>query len=189
MIAGKGRRHWTLCDRPSWARGQRMSLSLDMIHAAVRIVGAIPDSGVMTGERRGAIGSGFLVMVKSETLEDVRYPYVLTAHHLLWEQNRIEVQAPDPTTVHGALHPPIEIDDWRQPLANVDLAIAPFPELVTSDLMYQALEFERQTLRLDQYPMLGSTIFYIGILTPVDRSMARVGTIGGLNVEGLKHAG
>jgi hypothetical protein len=56
-------------------------LHIDMIHSAVRIIGSVHDDRLVTGERREPVGTGFLVTVPSETIEGLRYGYVLTAHH------------------------------------------------------------------------------------------------------------
>src|SRR5439155_11518614 len=90
--------HWTLCDRPEWSRGRQVPLNLSLLQAGVRIIGSIPDKTRPIGEKRGPIGTGFLMTVPSEKIEGMRYGYVLTAHHVIWDQNRIEVQAADPTT-------------------------------------------------------------------------------------------
>jgi hypothetical protein len=158
-----------------------------MIHSAVRIIGSVHDDRLVTGERREPVGTGFLVTVPSETIEGLRYGYVLTAHHILFDQDRVEVQAPDPTA-NGALNPPVTIEDWRQPLKNADLALAPFHEGNRSDRMFQALQIETDVLPIDKQAGLGTPIYYIGILTPLDRPMARSGTIGAVEETGIRHA-
>ncbi len=183
------RRPWTLCERPAWAKGRNQLLDIGMILAAVRIIGHVSDAHRPMGQRRGELGTGFLITVPSETLDDHRYGYVVTAHHLLWDQNQIEVQAPNPTDPNGALYPPDRVDDWRQPLKDVDLAVAPFDRGNKTDNLYQAVALEEQVLPADIFPGLGSDIYYIGILAPLDRPMVRSGNIGGLNQTGITHDG
>ena len=165
-----------------------MPLHISMMHCAVRVIGSIRDPKRKTGERRGPIGTGFFITVASETHADLRYGYVVTADHVIWDQNQIEVQAPDPTQ-NGALHPPIDIDGWRKPLADVDLAIAPFNYGNTDYRLYQALQLERQVLPLGDIPDLWARIHYIGILVPLHRPMARSGTICALEQRGIEHDG
>lgn len=179
-------RPWTLCDRPAWARENAMSLDPTMAYTAVRIIGSVAAPGTVIGEKRAPVGTGFLATLESESLDGVRYGYVLTAHHVLWSQNRIEVQATAPS---GELYPPLPIDDWRQPLPDLDLAIAPFHAGNTSGLVYQALDMKRQALPPGKWPGLGSKVYYIGILVPLNRAMARTGNIGAVNQHGIEHDG
>lgn len=106
-----------------------MPLSLSMIDSAVRITSA--------GD---LLGTGFLVTVPSETLPGVRWGYVVTAHHVIDEQIEIAVQVPDPFTNGGVLYDPVRVEAWRQPLRNVDLALAPFSSRPGS--RHQAFELE-----------------------------------------------
>jgi hypothetical protein len=156
------------------------------LQSGVRIIGSVPAPKLVIGEKRAAVGTGFFMTVPSETLDEVRYGYVLTAHHVLWDQNRIEIQASNPVT-NGELHPPVDVNDWRQPLPNVDLAVAPFNPDPKSERTYQSLELERHVLPRSKHPALGSTVYYVGILIPLDRPMARAGTIGAVDQEGLEH--
>jgi hypothetical protein len=185
MIGSDGRR-WTLADRPSWGKGIRVPLNQSLLHSGVRIIGSVPDPTMRTGERRVAIGTGFLITVPSTNPAGQRYGYVLTAHHVIWDQNRVEIQAPDPTT-NGELHPPLAINDWRQPLDNVDLALAPVRD--ASGRIYQAIELEKNVVPPRTVPALGASIYYVGILMPLDRPMARSGTIGAVEQYGIKHSG
>lgn len=158
------------------------------MESAVRIVGDVADPKLAVGQRRCPIGTGFFVTVKSESLEGVRYGYVLTAHHVLWDQTRTEIQAPNPQS-GGLLHPPVVIDDWRQPLPDVDLAVAPFHEGNNPERLYSSLELERHVLQPADVPALGAKVYYIGILTPLDRPMVRSGTVGAVSQHGIKHDG
>jgi hypothetical protein len=159
-----------------------------LLQSGVRIIGSVRASKLAIGEKRAPLGTGFFITVPSETVDGMRYGYVLTAHHILWDQNRIEIQASNPTT-NGELHPPLEINDWRQPLHNVDLAVAPFNPDPNSGRFYQSLELERHVLPVSKLPALGSTVYYVGILIPLDRPMARAGTIGAVDQRGIEHDG
>ena len=163
-----------------------MPLDLNMIHSAVRLIGDVPAPKLVTGMKRGPIGTGFLITVKSETHTDVRYGYCVTAAHVIDGQNRVEVQPPNPFG-NGELYEPSLVEDWRQPLADVDIAIAPFEG--DPSHTYMALEHENHVLPLDKMPALGATIYYIGILAPLNRPMARVGAIGALDQVGIAHDG
>lgn len=177
-------------DRPTWARRRTgdpsIPLDLGMIHSAVRIIGDVPNPKRLTGRTRGAIGTGFLMTVASETLPNVVYGYVLTAHHVIDCQSVVDVQAPNPFA-NGALYEPLRIDDWRQPLPDVDLALAPFPD--HPDRNYPGITLEEFLIPNEWAvsPHLGSRFYYIGILTPLDRPMVRAGTIGALDQIGLSY--
>src|SRR2546426_179594 len=123
---------WNPCDLRGWAKERRPGMPLDfqMMNASVRIIGDVPDRTTI-GYHRGPIGTGFLVAVPSEADPASRYGYVVTAHHVLDGQTRVEVQAPDPRTIEREdLLDPVEVSDWRQPLDKVDLALAPFTAVV-----------------------------------------------------------
>jgi hypothetical protein len=162
-----------------------MPIDPKMMHSAVRIIGDVPDDRLVMGRRRGPIGTGFFVTVPSEADRTVRYGYVLTAHHVIEDESLIEIQAPNPFG-NGELYEPVAVTGWRQPLSDVDLALAPFGG---GDRAHQALKAESQILPHGTMPALGADIHYIGILTPLDRSMARTGTIGALDQQGIAHKG
>lgn len=127
------------------------------------------------------------MMIRSERHEGRRYAYVVTAHHVITRQLEIAVETSD-TDKPGELHEPMRVENWRQPIRDVDLAIAPFPPRDVSPL---AIEFEEH-LPPDQelaMPRPGSQIFYLGVFQPLDRVMARSGTIGATNQLGLAHQG
>ena len=121
-------RRWSLTDLPDWARlpRHRMPLDLSQLDSVVRIIGDLPDPSMRTGQRRGVLGTGFLCAVPSRNINGLRYPYVVTAHHVIEDQNRLEVQALVPLSRGMELQAPVEIRDWIQPLENVDLALARF---------------------------------------------------------------
>jgi hypothetical protein len=93
-----------------------MPLSPEMLLASIRI-----------NSFSDLIGSRFVVTVTSESVPDNRWGYVVTANHVVDKYKGMDrnVVAYDPTR-RGAPHPPIPVENWRQPLPNVDLAIAPF---------------------------------------------------------------
>lgn len=181
------RRRWALTDLPRWARraGNRMPLHPSNLDVPVRIIGDIPDKTSKLGQRRGVVGTGFLCAVPSNNLPGWRYGYIVTAHHVIADQNRVDVQAPIPNSNGMALQDPITVWDWEQPLADVDLAVARFGGQYEG--LYAGLETNRRFLPPDVSPSLGGVIHYVGILDPEDRVMARSGTIGALDQEGIDH--
>jgi hypothetical protein len=162
-----------------------MSLAPSMMRAAVQIIGDREDSRTVIGTRRGPIGSGFVVGIPSEAEPGIRYTYVVTAHHVLDDQLRVEVRAPNPQT-NGEFYPPVPITDWHQPIPKLDLALAPFPSLGRK---LSGLSIEENFLPPNLLPNLGGRIFYIGYFDPLKRSMVRSGTIGALEQEGIQHDG
>lgn len=166
-----------------------MSLHPNMIYSSFRVIGHVADRRRLTGQRRAPIGSGFFIFVRSEADPTVLYGYAVTAEHVIENQNRIEIQAPNPFG-NGELYEPIEVTDWRQPIEGLDLALAPFDGVSgDDDRDFSAIDFDRQVLDQEMWPGLGSTVFYIGLLAPLDRAMVRAGTIGALNQEGIRHDG
>lgn len=169
-----------------------MPLDHSMMSSAVRIIGDVedpPNRRTLLGYHRGAIGTGFLVSVPSVSIEGQFYTYLLTAHHVLDCQTKVEVQVPNPL-VSGQLHPPRLVTDWRQPIDKLDLAVAPF---ASRDYSHGRV-YAQASLFTDQHFLaprrvapLGATVHYIGILTPLDRPMVRSGTVGAVLQEGLEH--
>ncbi|MGH2400082.1 MAG: S1 family peptidase, partial [bacterium] len=155
-----------------------MALDLGMMLSAVRITGS-----------DGALGTGFLMTVPSEAIPGERYGYLLTAHHVIAQQTAVWAEIPD-AFGEGDLYDPFLVRDWRQPLSNVDLAIAPIPD--RPDRNYQALQFETHVL-VDDPPspflQLGRDVHYIGILAPLNRPMVRTGALGALHQTGIDHKG
>src|SRR5438132_8802514 len=90
----------SLADWPQWARQAgpeiAMALSHSMMLSAVRIRGS------------KGLGTGFLVTVRSETLPDHRWGYLVTAHHVIAKQTEINVQIPD-AFGDGALYEPMRV--------------------------------------------------------------------------------
>jgi hypothetical protein len=132
-------------------------------------------------------GTGFVVTVASEALRECRWGYVITAFHVIENQIERNVIAYDPTR-GGAAHPPIRIENWRRPLPDVDLAIAPFS---LEGLPVYALKLEDHVVPTDviEAPNLGAHIYYVGVFSTLDRMMARSGTLGALDVEGVRGHG
>jgi hypothetical protein len=123
------------------------------------------------------LGTGSLISVPSEGIEGAFWPYVVTAHHVVANQVLVEIGVPDPLG-HG-LFKPVAVDDWRQPIPDVDLAIAPFPlELVPRFLSAGLPQFVPEGM----VAPLGSEIFYLGIFAPREVPMARAATLGALRV-------
>lgn len=169
----------SLCDLARWAvrhGGVPMPLPLETLQSAVRVT--------TFGD---LLGTGFLVRVRSEASPRWNYPYVLTAHHVIDTHVGIEVEIPIPFA-NGALYPPVEVKNWRQPLAAVDLALAPLYGL--PDLKYQATWLD-SIIPFPGLPTpdLGGRIYYVGIFQRLDRPMARSGTIGALDQTGISHSG
>jgi hypothetical protein len=186
------RRNRNPADLPQWVRQQAGDLTVALpkhiLDTAVRIVGDIDDPKRVTGRKRGTIGTGFVVVVPSETLADVRYGYVVTAHHVVDLQSKIQIQAANPFAV-GELYPPFELSDWRQLLEGVDLVICPLPNDVAEggDQMIQGVSMADEALPPERIPALGTSVYYIGYLEPLDRMMVRSGTIGAQEVVGMRH--
>jgi len=180
----------SLTDRPEWARAKpgEMPLHPNMIYSAFRVWGNALDRRSLTGQRWQPIGTGFLATIRSEADPEVRYAYAVTADHVIADQNRVEIQAPNPFG-NGELYDPIELTDWRQPIEGLDLAVAPFDHANQDERTFAAVDFERQVLPANAMPALAATVYYVGLLAPLNRAMARSGTIGALNQEGIRHDG
>ncbi len=136
------------------------------------------DSVVRISSAGDLLGSGSIVSVRSEATPEASWPYVVTAHHVIASQVLVEIEVPDPLE-QGKLFAPVPVDDWRQPIPNVDLAIAPFP----SELVPRS-----QSAGLGQFipegtvVPLGGQVFYLGIFAPLEVPMARGATVGALEV-------
>lgn len=172
-------------------RESYVSLALDMLYCSTRIIGTT----------RKRIGSGFFITVKSER-DEHRWGYLVTADHVLKGHTETWVQAPAPGTA-GKLYEPIPVSEWRRGIGGADLAIAPVSWLGDDERRFWAWEVEK-TLPIEVAtsgpaagltpvktlvsPLLGSTVFYIGLLAPLDRSMARSGTIGAIDQTGVPHS-
>jgi hypothetical protein len=165
------------CDRPWWMRRKAaaaMPLEPRMILTAVHVQGRTCD------------GTGFLITVKSCAVKDKAWGYVVTAHHVIHGEDPIYVRAAN-AFGDGELYEAELVDDWRQPIPGLDLAIAPFPE--RPDRKYSAISMEDHLVpnMVVRGPLLGASIYYIGLFAPAGRMMAREGIIGALDVDGLPH--
>jgi hypothetical protein len=158
-----------------------MPLTPESMYSVVRIVGDAHDSD--GSPIRKAIGTGFCVYVPSEAHPDVRYGYVLTAHHVIKDQKNIELEIPNPFE-DGALYPRLKMAKWCQPIQELDLAVAH----IKPSFNIQALEFGYHIIQDLKFP-LGANFFYIGLLDPLNRPMARSGIIGALDQTGILHEG
>lgn len=184
----RNRRRWTACDlAASWRRSiDGMNGGTHRFACASRILGdvrLVDADGTPLGSRRGVIGTGFCVAVRGEAGD---YPYLLTADHVLEEQENVQVEFPD-ATPGGHLHPPARATDWRRPLDDVDLAICPL-----SSIPHPPGNPRILALHIDEFAApvaLAAPVFYVGILDPLDRPMVRSGTIGGIDEEGIEHDG
>lgn len=173
---------------PEWVRkgDATVALTKGMLDMAARVIGDRPTKKLIHGTKRGTIGTAFAISVPSATHEDVRYGYVLTAHHVIDGQREIEVQFSNPFAP-GELWPPMKLSDWRVPLEGVDLVVCPVPGDDEYDQNIQGCSIERQVLHPSQVPALGAPAHYIGYLEPYDRIVVRTGTIAALEQTGLEH--
>jgi hypothetical protein len=88
----------------------------------------------------------------------------------------------------GTLHPSIQTlgPDWIQPVESVDLAVLPFDRpdgiwintLRAGFQLYEALPGDA---------LLAMPFHYVGLLEPLNRAMARAGTLGTVYQEGIAH--
>lgn len=161
-----------------------MPLDPSMILTAVHIFGEVPE-GI-------AEGTGFIITVASEhpELPHQRWGYVATAHHVIDGMDSAFVRAAK-AFGGGELYDPRRVEGWVQPTAGLDLAVAPFTGLPGHN--YHAMHYEHLAPTTGPLsipgPTLGSPIYYIGLFAPARRMMARLGSVGNLNVEELAHGG
>jgi hypothetical protein len=124
------------------------------------------------------LGSGSIIGVESESIDALRWPYVVTAHHVVNNQVEVALEVPDPLT-HGELFPPVPCTEWEQPLPGVDLAIAPFPQALVP--RYQNIHVNHFVPEGTVVP-LGGQIFYLGVFAPLEVPMCRPANLGALDV-------
>jgi hypothetical protein len=124
------------------------------------------------------LGTGSIISVPSETIPGLRWPYIVTADHVIHNEDGIELEVPNPRR-NGELSQPIPSAPFVPASDAVDLAIAPFP----------ADQVERyQETRLEHFipeghvAPLGGEIFYLGMFAPADVPMARAGTLGNIDI-------
>jgi hypothetical protein len=126
------------------------------------------------------MGTGSIVSVESEAINGLRWPYVVTAHHVIKNQVEIGLEIADPLT-HGEIFSPVPCDDWRQPLSGVDLAVAPFPQALVP--RYQGVHLEDHFVPENTVVPLGGQIYYVGVFAPLNVPMCRPANLGALDVE------
>jgi hypothetical protein len=160
----------------------------ESMHAAVRIVGDDHPRLEEALRKRAVIGTGFLVNVASEANPTGYYPHIVTAAHVIADQQKIEIEIPIPRP-SGGTYAPVQVKNWHRPLPNVDLAVALFVDSSEHKALYGIDEQELVPNQWIQRLSLGGDIAYVGILTPLDRPMVRTGTIGALDQENLKLEG
>jgi hypothetical protein len=163
-----------------------MPLGPYMLHCVVRIIGdkRNPHNGKL---ERKPLGTGFCIQVPSESAEGGWYPYIATAHHVIDGQPNPELVFPDPYRP-GELYPPVATSgpDWTHPIEELDLALLPF---VRPDgyFLNSLLTGMHLLPHLPADTMLALPFHYVGLLEPLDRAMARSGTLGAVYETGIKH--
>ena len=137
-------------------------------------------------------GGGAVIKAPGVRVESEQHPtggqgYVVTASHVVDGQPEPELVFPDPSSP-GQLYPPIATEgpDWLQPVEDVDVAVLPFSppagHAVTAlQLGYHLYE------NLPADGMLAMPFHYVGLLEPLNRAMARSGTLGAVYQEGIEH--
>ncbi len=161
-----------LCERPKhdlshWRHEDgRVPLERENLNSVVRVTSA--------GKLKG---TAFIVSVEGAARW---WPYVITADHVVYGEleRELAIEVPDPHRP-GELSEPIPMPHWRQPLAGVDLALAPFP-------VERRVSFE--PIRTNLFcpkgvtPPLGAIVYYAGVFAPANVPMARSGTLGAFGV-------
>jgi hypothetical protein len=125
------------------------------------------------------LGTGSVIGVESESVPGLRWPYVVTAHHVIKNQIEIALEVPDPLA-HGVMFPPIPCGDFRQPLKDMDVAIAPFPQWLVP--RFQAIHFPEHFVPAGTVVPLGGQIFYLGVFAPLDVPMCRPANLAALDI-------
>ena len=153
-----------------------MSLNATMIFTAVEI----------RNSPTHAIGTGFLMSVRGEGNLNNRWPYVVTADHVIRGESSIYVAAPDPNG-SGELYEPEPVNDWCQPIPKLDLAVAPWP--FKPKVPYGDIPMEKELYPLgdEHISLLGAPVHYVGLFAPAQRMMVRAGTFGAIDAKGIAH--
>lgn len=162
-----------------------MPLGPYMMQSVVRIIGDKRNKKTQLYER-APLGTGFYIQVPSEG-KDGWYGYLVTAHHVVDGQPKLDLAFPDPYDP-GALYPlvPTSGPDWLQPLADVDLAVLPFAR--PDKYFINALQLGMHLWEhLPGDAMLAMPFHYVGLLEPLNRPMARSGTLGAIYQSGIAH--
>jgi hypothetical protein len=165
-----------------------MPLGAYMLTSVVRIVGDV-EYRVQGKAKwtRGHLGTGFCVRVADETHPTGWQGYVVTAHHVVDAQPKPELVFPN-TTHPGQLYPPVATDgpDWQQPLEDVDIALYPFSPPAGQVLTALQVDYHLYA-HIPSGVMLAMPFHYVGLLEPLNRAMARSGTLGAVYQSGIKH--
>lgn len=153
----------------------------------VRIIGDVERKDGEARWRRGHVGTGFCIRVGSSEHPTGWQGYVVTAHHVVDGQSRLDLVFPD-TNAPEKLYPPVETEgpDWVQPLDDVDLAVLPFSPPIGRVLTALQLGYHLYD-RLPRESLLALPFHYVGVLEPLNRAMARSGTIGAVYQTGIEH--
>ena len=156
---------------PSGYGEKSMPLHYGMLRASVHVAGPAPGGSEE--------GTGFFITVRSESIPGKRHGYLITAHHVIDGLQDVYIQAVNAHT--GDLYRPFLVEDWRQPLPGVDLALAPIPGTHGD---YTAVEMEVSLMPTERIaaPQLGAQIYYVGLFQPARCLMARSGNLGAHNV-------
>jgi hypothetical protein len=174
---------------PRWWRefkGSEMPLGPYMLYTVVRVVGDKLNKRTNLYERK-PIGTAFYVQVPSKSIEDGWYGYVVTAQHVVEGQPKPELAFPDPYAP-GSLYPRVETlnPEWKHPIEELDVAVLPFAR--PDGYWLSALRLGKHLWEhLPADAMLAMPFHYIGLLEPLDRVMARSGTLGAVYQTGIEH--
>jgi hypothetical protein len=153
-----------------------MPLGDYMMGSAVVLVGDVYDEKTMA-YKRGPIGTGFFVRVQSESDDETFYGYLMTCHHVVENQNHVELKIPrfgEPTKYY----PTVDAPSFAQPkgFERLDLALAEFPP--PAGYTVTALQVDFNVLPLATEALLAVDFHYVGYLAPLDLVMSRSGTLG-----------
>lgn len=124
------------------------------------------------------LGTGSIISVPSVSIPGKRWPYVVTADHVVANHEGIELEVPDRAN-NGKLFDPIPAEPFVQSLDDVDLAMSVFPTHLVP--RYQETRIEHFVPEGHVGP-LGGEIYYLGIFAGPDVPMARSGTLGTIDV-------
>jgi len=157
-----------------------------MLYSAVQIIGDMDSTTAPYARVRTPIASGFIIDVPSDVHDNLTTGFVVTAAHNLKGQTNIQFQAPGPD---GTLMPPLAVNDWVFPSESLDLAVAQVPYLPAGEKrLYWSWRIDMMIpVGHIETVGLGSPIFYVGLLAPLERLMARSGTIGAVDQFGIEH--
>jgi hypothetical protein len=165
-----------------------MPVHVETTFNVVRIIGDLPSPRTPYAMMRDTIGTGFVLTAPGEVNPTRRFGYLVTAAHVLEGQSNIEMRV---ARLDGTLAAAAPIGGWRVPVPSLDLALAPMPVPPSPDV----LRYWSHTVELAvpvgalHTAVPGDSIYYIGVLTALDRTMLRAGTIGAIDQLGVGHDG